>query len=236
MMVLIVTFASIRQLWLVPVMISITAFIFLMSRLPLKFLIARLHYPGWFLLAILLLMPLTTGQTILWQWGDIALRREGLLAMLLIVSRFLCILTLGLVLLGTTPFLTLVQSLRSLRLSPILTDMLLLTYRYLFEIGKTVTTMQRSMQLRGFQPQRSYHPQLLWRWASLIGTLLVRSYEQSERVYKAMRLRGYGSTATSGGAGKTNSIQTGGWRWSQIGLGGVVLVAIALMIANSRSR
>ncbi|NJN20531.1 MAG: cobalt ECF transporter T component CbiQ, partial [Leptolyngbya sp. RL_3_1] len=31
--------------------------------------------------------------------------------------------------------------------------------------------------------------------AALLGTLLLRSYERSQRVYKAMRLRGYGQVA-----------------------------------------
>ncbi|MEL6936120.1 MAG: energy-coupling factor transporter transmembrane component T, partial [Cyanobacteria bacterium J06607_17] len=40
--------------------------------------------------------------------------------------------------------------------------------------------------------------------AAVTGTLLVRSYEQSERVYKAMRLRGYGNS-------RRPSSQNRGW-------------------------
>jgi len=46
--------------------------------------------------------------------------------------------------------------------------------------------------LRGFRERRL---KSLGTFASLAGTILVRSYEQSDRVYKAMILRGYGQSA-----------------------------------------
>jgi cobalt/nickel transport system permease protein len=62
----------------------------------------RLSYPGLFILTLVLLLPFTVGDTVMGQWGWLALRQEGLQATLLIVGRFLSILTLGFVLLGTT--------------------------------------------------------------------------------------------------------------------------------------
>jgi cobalt/nickel transport system permease protein len=49
--------------------------------------------------------------------------------------------------------------------------------------------MERAMRLRGFRG-RSFRG--LTALASLAGSLLVRSYERSDLVYKAMVLRGYG--------------------------------------------
>jgi cobalt/nickel transport system permease protein len=51
--------------------------------------------------------------------------------------------------------------------------------------------MLTSMRLRGFR-QHSFSPGGLKTFAWLSGSLLVRSYERSEWVYKAMILRGYG--------------------------------------------
>ncbi|MEO0407947.1 MAG: cobalt ECF transporter T component CbiQ [Cyanobacteria bacterium P01_A01_bin.135] len=212
---LIFAFACIESLWLLPLIVAITVGLYVTSRLPLRFLCRRLRYPGLFLLGIVVLLPWQAGETVLWQVGSLSLRQEGLVAVLLIACRFLCILTAGLVLLGTMSFLTTIKAMRALGLPVVLSDMTLLTYRYLFEVADSLKTMQRAMRLRGYGAgyrQSSSHPrshghshshghrrwavpslQDVNRLASLTGTLFIRSYEQSERVYKAMRLRGYGS-------------------------------------------
>lgn len=190
-------FATVRQLALLGPMLAVTALFYGLSRLPISFLGQRLRYPGLFILAVVLVLPLASGETVLWQWGWLTLREEGLRATALVVCRFLSILTLGFIFLGTTPFLTIIKAMRALGLPTIMTDMTLLSYRYLYEVADTLATMQQAMRLRGFGqlPQRRYRLDLrqLQQLASLTGTLLIRSYERSERVYQAMRLRGYGT-------------------------------------------
>lgn len=195
---LIFAFASIQSLVLIPPILMITIVFFVVSKLPTKFLYDRLHYPGYFILGMVSLLPWISGETILWQWQFLTLRQEGLMSTLLITGRFFSIVTLSLVLFSTTPFLVTVKTLRSLGIPSLLVEMLLLTYRYLFELTATLQTMQRSMQLRGFNSWKK-KTNLFdrgWRnskqWADLIGTLLIRSYEQSDRIIQAMRLRGYG--------------------------------------------
>jgi cobalt/nickel transport system permease protein len=196
-MAIMFAFAFVETLQLIPFMLAVTGLLYALSRLPLTFWSTRIRYPGLFLLGVVALLPFMSGQTVIWSWGLLTLRQEGVMAVILIASRFLSIITVSLILFGTTPFLTIVKTMRSLGLPPILADMLLLSYRYLFEIAESLTQMRRSMRLRGFQSQRKQrwlvpHWQDLNRFASLTGTLLVRSYEQAERIYKAMRLRGYG--------------------------------------------
>lgn len=189
-------FATVHQLVLLPLMLGATALLYGLSRLPLSFLRHRLSYPGLFILAVVVLLPLTAGETLLWQWGWLTLRKEGIEAMVLVVCRFVSILTIGFILLGTTPFLTIIQTMRSLGLPVILADMTLLAYRYLYEIADSLATMQQAMRLRGFgSDERRWfrvNPRMVQQLVTLTGSLLIRSYEQSERVYKAMRLRGYG--------------------------------------------
>ena len=192
LMTLIFAISFVQDLRLLPVILGIALVIFLLSRLPFEFLLSRLRYPGVFLLAVAIILPFFSGSTVLMQLGPVAIRQEGMLALTLIVGKFICILTLGLVLFGSAPLLINIKAMRALRLSPILADMMLLTYRYIFELGHDLQTMEIAMRLRNFRARR-----LSWRGintlASLSGTLLVRSYEQSERIYKAMILRGYGS-------------------------------------------
>ncbi len=79
---------------------------------------------------------------------------------------------------------------RSLGLPQVIVDMTLLAYRYLEELGNMLTTMQRAIKLRGFKYQK-FSRRNLRILAQLTGSLLVRSYERSTRVYQAMILRGY---------------------------------------------
>lgn len=200
---LIFAFAMVETLTLVPVMFAVTVVLYALSKLPLSFLHYRLRYPGFFLLGIVLLLPWLSGDTILWQWNWLSLRSEGIFAVALITSRFLCILTVGLVLLGTMPFLTTIKAMRSFGLPHLLADMTLLTYRYLYDVASNLGTMRRAMRLRGFgysAPSRTQRRRLalipsgreLHLLASLTGSLFIRSYEQSEHIYKSMKLRGYG--------------------------------------------
>ena len=137
---LIFAFAMVQRHWLIIPMVTVTVALYGLSDLPLRFLRQRLSYPGLFIVAVVILLPFTSGETVLGQWGVICLRQEGLEATALIVSRFLSILSLGFILFGTTPFLTLIQSLRRLGLPPLMADMALLTYRYLHDIGDTLAT------------------------------------------------------------------------------------------------
>jgi cobalt/nickel transport system permease protein len=195
LLALIFAFAMVESWKLLPWMILVTTSFYALSQLPLHYWLSRVRYPGIFLVVVIFFLPFLSGETVIWQWGILSLKREGCMAALLISCRFLCILTLSFILLGTTPFLSMVKALRALGLPATLSDMMLLTYRYLHDIGQDLHTMQRAMQLRGFQSERK-ELRFSWthwsRYASLVGTLLIRSYEQSERVYQAMRLRGYG--------------------------------------------
>ena len=106
-------------------------------------------------------------------------------------TRFFCIVTLSVVLFGTTPLRKMLEAMRSLGIPPLLVDMALLTDRHLQEFDRTRRTMQQAMRLRGFRGDRLSR-RTLRLWAQLAGSLLVRSYDRATRVYVAMILRGYG--------------------------------------------
>jgi cobalt/nickel transport system permease protein len=194
LMAVILAFSALQDLRVIALMVVLAALLFACSRLPLRYLLERLRYPGYFLLVVAVLLPFFSGEKALLSLGPLTIHQEGTLALARIAAKFLAILTTGLVLFGTAPFLVNIKALRGLGLPAILTDMALLAYRYLFEIGADLNTMERAMRLRGFKADR-FNTRALQTLASLAGSLLVRSYEQSERIYKAMRLRGYGRGA-----------------------------------------
>ena len=233
LLALMFAFATVHQLALVPWMLGLALGLYALSELPFSFLRQRLSYPGLFILAVVVLLPLTVGETVLAQWGWLTLRQEGLQATGLILGRFLSILTLGFILLGTTPFLTILNTMRRLGLPVILADMTLLAYRYLYEIADTLATMQQAMRLRGFgQAQQRWfriNGRAMQQRAMLAGNLLIRSYEQSERVYKAMRLRGYGYGVAANG---TPGTPTPDPTLSGLLTGAILLAAAGIVIAE----
>jgi len=189
--ILIFAFSFVRDLFMLLAMIAVTIAIYFISRLPVSFMLRRLRYPSFFLLAMVLILPFTSGQSIVMSLGPFDLRQEGLFSVLLIAIRFLSILTIGSVLFGTAPFLTTIKAMRALGLPAIMSDMVLLSFRYLHEIGSDLQKMQLAAKLRGFHHHRfSFRSLSVPAWLS--GSILVHSYERSEWVYKAMILRGYG--------------------------------------------
>ena len=192
---LIFAFAFVRNIWLLPIMVVVTTVLFSLSRIPLSFLLKRLRYPSWFILAVVFFLPFVSGQTTILQLGGVTVKSEGCWQALLISVRFFCILTVSLVMFGTAPFLSSIKAMRSLGLPKVIIDMSLLSYRYLEELSETLTTMQRAMRLRGFQP-KGFTRRNLEVFSQLTGSILIRSYDRSLRIYQAMILRGYGSQTT----------------------------------------
>ncbi|MFS8868093.1 cobalt ECF transporter T component CbiQ [Synechococcus sp. H65.1] len=190
--------AQVQRLTLLPLVWVLVALLWALSGLPLRQGLRRLAAPGALLIAFVALLPLVVGDTILWRWGSLALRWEGLERALCLGGRSLALLALATLLVETTPLPALLAALRAVGIPDLLLELAWLTQRYLQEIGAQWQQMQRAARLRGWQPRGS-----LWRpgpalrqdlpfLAAAVGTLLVRSYERSERVYQALRLRGYG--------------------------------------------
>ena len=188
---LIFAFSFVRDLRMLLAMVGVTIVIYVISKLPASFILSRLRFPSFFLLALVLTLPFLSGQTAVLSIGPLDMHREGLLSVLLITTRFISILTIALVLFATTPLLTTIKAMRALGLPGIMADMALLALRYIQEIGQDLKKMQTSMRLRGFRKRRlSIYGLRTLAW--LGGSILVHSYERSEWVYKAMILRGYG--------------------------------------------
>ena len=189
---LIFAFAFIQNIWLLPIAIVITCILFSLSQIPVSFLIKRFRYPSWFILAVIILLPFISGSTPVLQLGWLTIKEEGFWQAVLISVRFFCILTLSIVLFGTAPFLSSIKAMRSLGIPRVIVDMTLLSYRYLEELGEMLATMQQAMRLRGFKT-KGLSQRTLSIFAQLTGSILIRSYDRSLRIYQAMILRGYGS-------------------------------------------
>ena len=196
LIILIFAFSSIHDLHMLLAVILVTVTMYIVSRLPTHFILRRLRFPSFIILAFVITLPFLSGENALIRLGPITVWQEGLLAALMVATRFVCIVTVGIVLLGTTALLTNIKALRALGLPPVMADMTLLTFRYIHELGLDLSRMLTSMRLRGFRGRRLGLSGLRT-FAWLSGSLLVHSYERSDWIYRAMILRGYGQRPQS---------------------------------------
>lgn len=220
--VLIFSMAFVTKLILLPIIFVTSLFVAILSRLPFLFIIKRLQLPGVLIVVVALLTLFYTSGTPLIQFGTVAITKEGISSFLFILIRFVSIVFLMVVLFETTPFANLVKAMRTLGLPLLLCDMMVFSYRYIFELWNDFQTMKISMKMRGFKEKglRS-----LGTWALLTGTLFIRSYEQSERVYHAMALRGYGHAPV-----RKEEFEPG--RADYIGLSLLILVSVMILVGQ----
>jgi len=174
----------------------------LLSRIPLLEALKRSMVALPFAGMAAVSLPFTQDGRILWVWGPlrwrIAITDQGLLLFAAVVAKaWLSVLASGL-LVATTPVPDLLAALRVLGIPAVLTSIISFMVRYLFVL------VDEAMRLRTAREARSAGSgggTLIWRarvLGGMIGSLFIRSYERSERIYAAMRSRGFdGQVRTS---------------------------------------
>lgn len=147
-----------------------------------------------FALAALTLAFTTPGQPLFTVLG-LPVSDAGLLRFFIVSLKSWLAVQVTLLLTMSTAFTDLLWALSSLRLPRTLVMLIGLTYRYLFTLKEEAESLNRARLARsGAMAGAKPGGRLLWRAqvaGGMIGSLFVRSYERSERVYLAMRARGY---------------------------------------------
>jgi len=94
----------------------------------------------------------------------------------------------------TTPFHDLVDGLRALRMPRIIVSTISFMYRYLAVLSDEAGRMMRARASRSAEIDGHGGGTVVWRMrvvGGMVGSLFLRSYERSERVYAAMQSRGF---------------------------------------------
>ncbi len=151
--------------------------------------IKRLVPVNIFALFIILLLPFSSGQSPLVAFGPVQYSKEGLLLAMTIALKANAIVLWIMVLLGTLDIITLGHALRHLGVPEKLTHLLLFTVRYLDVLHGEYLRLRTAMKIRGFRPRVSAHTYRTYGY--LVGMLLVRSLDRSERIVAAMKCRGF---------------------------------------------
>jgi cobalt/nickel transport system permease protein len=174
-----------------------------------------------FILAAVPLMFTRQGETLftapLFGWDA---SRQGLEAVITILTKSWLSVIAAVVLTATTSSVDLVRALRSLALPRILVATVSFMYRYVFVIAEEALRLMRGRDSRSAAVEGRKSGGTTWWRASIlgnmVGSLFLRSYERSERVYAAMQARGYD--------GEPRFLGNPPWRAAEITLG--VLVAL----------
>ncbi len=160
-----------------------------LARMQLRAAFQRLIPVNLFALILVLVLPLSTGQWPLFAIGPVAYSQEGLRLSLTIALKANAIVLWIMVLLGSLDTVTLGHTLHHLGVPDKLSHLLLFTVRYLDVLHGEYLRLRTAMKLRGFRPGVNAHTYRTY--GHLVGMLLVRSVDRSERILAAMKCRGF---------------------------------------------
>lgn len=125
---------------------------------------------------------------------SLTLSGEGLRLFATIAAKSWVSVQAALLLTFTTPVPELIEALRRLRLPGLLVTTIGFMVRYLVVLGEEAGRMSRAQAARSADPTGHGGGSIRWRAATtghMVGTLFLRSYERSERIYAAMLARGF---------------------------------------------
>ncbi len=164
-------------------------FILRQSGLPYDFVASSIKWIIFFLLPFFIIMPLSYPGETAFELIGLPFAWEGLQIATLIFIKAVAIILTTFSMFGTARFDVSMIALQHLKCPKILIQMLLFTYRYTFVFIEEMRRMQIAMRARGFVMKSNIKTMHVM--GNFVGTLLVRSFERSERVYKAMLSKGY---------------------------------------------
>ena len=144
---------------------------------------------NYFILLLVLVLPFTYPGKVLYSFGPFSLTKEGAIYALTIFLKSNLILTSLVLLLSTTSVFTLAHALHHLHVSEKLVQLIFFSSRYVHVIHREYQKLMAAIKLRGFVPRTNFYTYKTY--AYLVASLLIKSYDRSERVYKAMLCRGF---------------------------------------------
>lgn len=161
----------------------------LLSRLRPGAALARLASLNGFMLLLAIVLPWSVRGAPLVDVGPLAYSREGLALAAAVALKGNAIVLMLMALVGTLDVAILGHALEHLYVPEKLTHLLLFTVRYLEILDRQYRQLAAAMRVRGFRPRMDAHTYRAYGY--LVGMLLVRSLDRSERVLAAMKCRGF---------------------------------------------
>lgn len=194
----------------------------LVARIPAGVLLARASVPlGFLVLASVGVLVMAPGS-VMARFGPLSVTDRGVVIFASALGRGASAVIAGVVLVSTTPFPELVTALRELRLPRAVTSSLALAYRFLVVLSEDVQRIRRAAEVRNGGQGRVARRHLA---VGMAAAAFARSYDRSERVFRAMRVRGYRDSMPTLGYRRLD-------RASVLRVGGLLALGAALVMAS----
>ena len=167
------------------------------SKIPFSFVLARMKLVFILVIPFFIIIPFTiigTGVEIA-SFGGITLSYRGVEYVLfaaMIVIKALTAVMLIFPMIGTSRMDITIKALEGLHLPNKLVQMFAFTYRYIFVLDDEFMRTDRALAARGFKKRGNMYT--LTTVSKAIAMLFVKSYERADRVFYAMRSKGYTGT------------------------------------------
>ncbi len=159
------------------------------ARLPVRATLKRLLPLNVLMSLLVVLLAVGAEGEALFRLGPVAFSRAGVGRGVIIALKANAIVLAATALVSTMELSALGHALSHLRVPRKLVHLLLLTVRYADVLHHEWARLHEAMRVRGFRPRLNRHT--CRSYGYLVGMLLVRSFDRSERVAAAMACRGF---------------------------------------------
>lgn len=161
----------------------------IITRLNTKKLLNRLGVVNIFILFLWLFLPFSHPGNEIFRIGPLTATSEGVLFTLSITLKANAIVLATIAILGTSEVFSLAHALVHLKFPRKLVYLFFFFYRYISVLHNEYNKMRRAITIRAFQAKTNLHTYRTY--AYLVGMLIVRSFDHSQRIYNAMLCRGF---------------------------------------------
>ncbi len=174
-----------------------------------------------FIAFVVVTLPFTTPGEAMFTIGPLLATREGLELAVAIALKANAVVLALLALVAPMEMATLGHALVRLRVPEKLVQVLLFAQRYVDVLGLEYRRLRTAMKARAFRSRSDRHT---WRSLGyLVGMLLVRSLDRSERILNAMKCRGF--------TGRFHALDGGAWGAPDARFAGLGLCLLALLLS-----
>lgn len=176
------------------VLVVLSALLAIVSKIPLRRYIPRtIIFVPIFALVIVLPIPFITPGSVVYEAHVgplyIVATQEGLYTAAAFTLRVWACVSLAVLLILTTDFSALMKALERMRVPRFFVLTVAVTFRYIFFFLNMIHRTFVAVESRTIKKARLTR---IWRSMGFnVGALFIRSYEEGEKVYMAMRSRGY---------------------------------------------
>jgi cobalt/nickel transport system permease protein len=168
-------------------MISLLMIVF--SRISFKKLVGRLIVVNTFILFLWIFLPFSYPGEAVFNIGSLKATHEGFLYTLSITLKANAIVLATIAILGTSEVFSLAHALVHLKVPAKLVYLFFFFYRYISVLHEEYIRLRNAMLIRCFKPKTNMYTYKTY--AYLIGMLVIKSYDRSQRIYNAMLCRGF---------------------------------------------